>query len=240
MVRYLNPDGFDFGTENLDGYGISNIVVGVAYSVIFSIACLFLWVFRGHPVVKMRNVPLVLASLILLHIFTFMVMVVYTLNGSFPCQVEFWIMNIYLPIGIGLFQAQNQQLLIVSRRQANLIATDGLYKPFLPKTGRGIGGPRYWRFRLKIWWRSINEESKYQGFIVIGVFIQVNSIISTYSFLFAESRGIVRGVFRHLQHITQIQQLWSGLETCEPSLVSSWMGMVSDRQIVLDCIIKAF
>ena len=83
-------------------------------------------------------------------------------------------MNIYLPIGIGLFQAQNQQLLLVSRRQARLIVMDELYKPFLPKTGRGTGGPKYWRFRCKIWWRGINEEKKYQGFVVIGMVVQVS------------------------------------------------------------------
>lgn len=173
MVGYLNPGGFNFGAENLDGYGISNIVVAVTYSICFYAACIFLWLYRRHPVVKMRNVPLLLLSLLVLHVFLFMVFMVYTLNGAFPCQVEFWCMNIYLPIGIGLFQAQNQQLLIVSRQQSRLIVTNEQYKPLLPKTTRGIGGPRYWLFRLKRWWRGINEESKYQGFIFIGFVVQV-------------------------------------------------------------------
>ncbi len=210
---YLNPGGFDFGSENLDGYGISNIVVGVAYSICFYTACVFLWAYRRHPVVKMRNVPLLLASLLVLHVFTFMTMVVYTLNGAFPCQVEFWIMNIYLPIGIGLFQAQNQQLLIVSRRQARLITTSELYKPLLPKTGRGIGGPRYWLFRSKLWWSSINEETKYQGFIFVGIIVQVGRRYSRCCIWFAKTRTKVHCVFRHLQYLTQIQPLRSRLET---------------------------
>ena len=102
-----------------------------------------------------------------------MVMVVYTLNGSFPCQVEFWSMSLYFPLGIGLFQAQNQQLLVVSQGQARLMTSKEHYRPFLPKGGRGIGGPRYWRFRLKLWWNSVNEESRYQGFVLVGCFIQV-------------------------------------------------------------------
>ena len=150
MVRYLNPGGFNFDPENLDGYGISNIVVGVVYSIIFYSSCIFLWLYRHHPVVRMRNVPLLLLSLLVLHVFLFMAFVVYTLNGAFPCQVEYWCMNLYLPIGIGLFQAQNQQLLIVSQGQAELIASNELYRPILPKRGRGVGGPKYWAFRLKI------------------------------------------------------------------------------------------
>jgi len=174
MVRYLNPGGFNFGPENLDGYGISNIVVGVIYSIVFYAACIFLWLYRRHPVVKMRNVPLLLLSLLILHVFAFMAMVVYTLNGAFPCQVEFWCMNLYLPIGIGLFQAQNQQLLIVSRQQAQLTVNTEHYRPLLPKSGRGIGGPRYWLWRLKLWWRSNSEEGKYQGYILVAIIVQVS------------------------------------------------------------------
>ena len=173
MVRYLNPNGYDFGSENLDGYGISHIVIVVAYSICFYAACIFLWNYRRYPLVSMRNIPLLLLSLLILHVYLVIIMIMYTLNGSFPCQIEYWTMNLYLPIGIGLFQAQNQQLLVVSRRQARMIVTDELYKPFLPKTGRGIGGLRYWIFRLKRWWRGINEETKYQGFIFAGIIVQV-------------------------------------------------------------------
>jgi len=170
---YLNPGGFDFGSENLDGYGISNIVFGVTYSLFFYAAVLFVWLYRHHPILRMRNVPLMLLSLLTLHVFTFMVFVVYTLNGAFPCQVEFWCMSIYLPIGIGLFQAQNQQLLIVSRQQTELLTKDESYRPILPKGGKGLGGPRYWLFRLKFWCRGVSTQGTYQGFVAIGIFVQV-------------------------------------------------------------------
>lgn len=172
MVRYLNPGGYNFGAENLDGYGISHIVVGVTYSIFFYAACIFLWLHRRQPVVQKRNVPLLLISLLTLHVFSFMVMVVYTLNGAFPCQVEFWSMNLYLPIGIGLFQAQNQQLLIVSQGQARLLA---LEEPFrrLPRTRRGLGRPRYWLFRFRIWWEKVGKAGRYQAYVFIGIIIQV-------------------------------------------------------------------
>ncbi|KAF6238994.1 hypothetical protein HO173_002866 [Letharia columbiana] len=168
---YLNPGGFDFGSENLDGYGISNIVFIVIYSLFFYSACFFTWMYRKHPVLRMRNVPLMLLSLLTMHVFTFAVMIVYTMNGAFPCQVEYWCMCLYLPIGIGLYQAYNQQLLIVSRGQAALITKDELFKPIFPK-GKGFGGPKYWAFRFKVWWQGVSSKGKYEGFVLIGIVIQ--------------------------------------------------------------------
>lgn len=170
---YLNPGGFNFGPRNLDGYGISNIVFGVTYSIGLYAACIYLWYQRHHPVVKMRKVGLMLLSVLVIHVFCFMVFTVYTLNGAWPCTVEYWAMNLYLPIGIGLWQAQNQQLVIVSRQQSHLIHSNDTYRPLLPPRGRGMGTPRYWLWRVKIWYRSISSQGKYEGFVLIGIVIQV-------------------------------------------------------------------
>ena len=173
MVQYLNPGGHNYGAEILDGYGISNIVVAVVYSVLFYAACIFLWLYRHHPMVQKRNVPLLLISLLTLHVYLFMIMVVYTLNGAFPCQVEFWCMNLYLPIGIGLFQAQNQQLLVVSQGQNQLLQ---LEEPFrrLPPKRKGLGNLRYWLYRFKLWWRGVSQAGKYQAYVLVGIIVQVN------------------------------------------------------------------
>ena len=172
---YLNPGGFDFGSENLDGYGISNITFAVAYSLLFYSACAFLWFYRHHPVVKMRNVPLLLMSLLTLHVFLFMVFVVYTLNGSFPCQVEFWCMSLYLPIGIGLFQAQNQQLLVVSSQQTRLITHDDQFNRLPPASGKGVGSVNYWIFRLKCWWKNASSTRRYEAYVALGIVVQVRN-----------------------------------------------------------------
>ena len=173
MVRYQNPNGFNFGPVNHDGYGISFIVVAVSYSLCFYSSCIFLWVFRRHPVVKMRNICLMLLSVLVLHVFLIPVFVSYTLNGADPCQVEFWIMSIYLPIGIGLFQAQNLQLLIVSRQQVRMNVTNQCYKSLLPKMGPGLICPKYWLFRLKHWWKGMKDESQYKAYISLGFIVQV-------------------------------------------------------------------
>lgn len=177
---YANPSGFDFGPENWDGYGISMIVFTLIFTTLLFSACFFLFMYRNHPVVKMRNVPLMLSSVIVLHVFFGMSFVVYTLNGRWPCQVEFWCMNLYFPIGIGLFQAQNQQLLIVSQGQAQLAAQDKFYKPIPAPRGQGVGSVRYWIFRLKFWWNRIGKHERYLALVYVGIVVQVsycNSIL---------------------------------------------------------------
>ena len=80
----------------------------------------------------------------------------------------------YLPIGIGLFQAQNQSLLIVSREQSQLLDSQEHYRPLYRGRGRGIGGPKYWFWRLKLWWQGTSSQGRCEGFVLIGMAVQVN------------------------------------------------------------------
>jgi len=196
---YLNPGGINDGAENLDNYGISNIVFIVTYSIVFCAACFFLWHHRNHAVVKFRNVPLLLMSLLTLHVFLFMIFVVYTLNGAYPCQVEFWCMNLYLPIGIGLFQAQNQQLLVVSSQQARLITNEHHFKPLPPKPKKGLGGISYWSFRLKCWWGNVRSTRRYEAYVALGIIVQVKAGHDDVRYDDAnEALILVRSIFRHI------------------------------------------
>ncbi|KAH9859573.1 hypothetical protein IAQ61_011354 [Plenodomus lingam] len=42
------------------------------------------------------------------------------MGSGFPCNAEFWIMSIYLPVGIALFHASNSQFLDLASRQKQL------------------------------------------------------------------------------------------------------------------------
>ncbi|KAG8528753.1 uncharacterized protein KY384_006440 [Bacidia gigantensis] len=175
MVRYLNPGGHNWAKPNLDGYGISFIVVAVTYTLLFLAGCVFVWLHRHLPVIRMRKINLALASILVLHVYQFMVFMVYPLNGAFPCGVEFWIMSVYLPIGIGLFQAQNQQLLIVSQEQDEMKHLSAPYKPLHGNLGKanGVGTPSYWLFRFKLWWSGATMQGKYEAFILAGIVVQL-------------------------------------------------------------------
>lgn len=94
MIQFFSPKGHDWVSGmNLDGYGISQIVFAVVYSALFYAACGYVWTHRNHPVIKMRKISLALLSILLLHVYLFMVLLVYPLNSAFPCSVEFWIMS---------------------------------------------------------------------------------------------------------------------------------------------------
>lgn len=170
---YLNPEGHNWGPKNVDGYGISTFAFGIVYTIIFYAACLYLWLHRSHPSVKMRNIGLSLAGVLTIHVYLFMVFAVYYLNGLFPCNVEFWSMSMYLPLGIGLYQASNQDLLIVSREQIQLIRSEVPYNPLPPGYGKGFAGPRYWSWRVKLWWQRAARQNKYEVFVFFGMLAQV-------------------------------------------------------------------
>lgn len=170
---YLNPEGHNWGPKNVDGYGISTFAFGIVYTIIFYAACLYLWLHRNHPSVKMRNIGLSLAGVLTIHVYLFMVFAVYYLNGLFPCNVEFWSMSMYLPLGIGLYQASNQDLLIVSREQIQLIRSEVPYNPLPPGYGKGFAGPRYWSWRVKLWWQRAARQNKYEVFVFFGMLAQV-------------------------------------------------------------------
>ena len=237
MVRYLNPGGHNYAAENFDGYGISLIVVIVLYSIFFYAACAFLWLQRNDPAIRMRKIPLALLSILVLHVYLIMPFIVYPINGSFPCGLEFWIMSIYLPIGIGLFQAQNQQLLIVSREQNLLKGIDELYRPLYPNHGGGIGGPKYWIWRLKLWWRSVNTQNKYEGLVLIGMVVQVRRLAPgqasdssqcsrAWSNQKLISNVLVRCFVNNILRISPISRLWCGITPYITWHVSSRMGVV--------------
>ncbi|SLM40472.1 Regulator of G protein signalling superfamily [Lasallia pustulata] len=61
-----------------------------------------------------------LGALVVLHVYLVVVLLAYPLNGIFPCVAEYWVMAMYFPCGVGLFQASNQRLLIISRKQIDL------------------------------------------------------------------------------------------------------------------------
>jgi hypothetical protein len=91
---YLNPDGHNWGPSmNLDGWGITLIGFAIAYSILFYTACAFVFHHRKYPVMRMRNISLAVVSLLVLHVYLFMVIMVYPMNGVFPCGVEYWIMS---------------------------------------------------------------------------------------------------------------------------------------------------
>ena len=103
--------------SNLDGLGILYISLVITWTLILIAGILILLKNRQLPFLRIRNIPLSIGAVMCLHVYWVLCMIAYVLNGFFPCSTEYWIMSIYLPLGIALYHASNSQLLYVAGMQ---------------------------------------------------------------------------------------------------------------------------
>ena len=224
-LKYLNPGGHNWGPINNDIYGISTFAVGGIYTIVFWLACLFMWLKRHHPALRMRKMSLAILSILILHVYLLMIFMAYFLNGLYPCKVEFWTMSIYLPIGIGLFQAQNQQLLLLSKGQDELLHHQDRFKPLLPKS-EVVGRSRYCLLRLQAWWDSTSKQGKFEGFVFMGICVQVGESKAHPTFQ-SDSLSSVRRFSGSLLLVPQVQCQWSHLAPCYCRPMPARLGVAS-------------
>ncbi|KAK4152683.1 hypothetical protein C8A00DRAFT_16016 [Chaetomidium leptoderma] len=102
----------------LDGVGIWWITFGAVWTVLLACGMTFLYKKRNTPTVRLRGLSLTFAGLILLHLYWATIQITYTVGPLAPEVAEFWIMSIWYPFGIALFQAGNSQFLHVAKAQS--------------------------------------------------------------------------------------------------------------------------
>lgn len=119
---YISPEGRDWSSAvNFDALGKFYVAVVVAWTVILYTGVTWLILNRNLYFLRMRNIFLGIVSTSFLHLYLVKILLAYTTDGHFSCGAEFWIMSIYLPFGIALFQANMVQLHSVSGRQRKLL-----------------------------------------------------------------------------------------------------------------------
>ncbi|KAF1845210.1 uncharacterized protein K460DRAFT_311365 [Cucurbitaria berberidis CBS 394.84] len=101
----------------LDRIGATYVGLAIAWNITLAAAMLFLWTHRQQPSLRMRKLPLMFGGVLSLHVYGNLCIIAYPIRFVFPCNVEFWIMSIYLPLGIALFHAANTQFLHLASRQ---------------------------------------------------------------------------------------------------------------------------
>jgi len=157
-------------TFNLDGLGRTYIAIATTWTGILLIGIAFLIAKRDIQFLRVRNVPLAVSAVATLHVYWVLCMIAYVLQGFFPCATEYWIMSIYLPLGIALFQACNTQLLQVAGDQRKHIQGDG------DGEKRRLTATKYsrgWR-RCVAHLRSENRVKRTMAFIGYGMVVQVS------------------------------------------------------------------
>ncbi|CZR60216.1 uncharacterized protein PAC_10112 [Phialocephala subalpina] len=122
---YISPIGRNWGPiVNWDSLGKLYASIAIIWTVILALSSVWLIKNRRLPFLRMRNIPLAIASVCFLQVYLVKILLAYTTNGHFLCSAEFWIMSIYLPFGIALFQANMVQLLSISTQQRKLLDGD--------------------------------------------------------------------------------------------------------------------
>ncbi|KUJ11505.1 uncharacterized protein LY89DRAFT_594537 [Mollisia scopiformis] len=163
---YISPIGRNWGPiVNWDSLSKLYASIAIAWTAILTLGSAWLIKNRHLPFLRIRNIPLAIASVCFLHVYLIKILLAYTTNGHFLCSAEFWIMSIYLPFGIALFQANMVQLLSISTQQRKLLDGDRASIRKRSRNGQGISG---------LWsrWRALTALQKTYFGIGTGMFLQ--------------------------------------------------------------------
>lgn len=155
-------------TFNSDGLGWMFIVIIIVWTIVLLTGAIFLISKRHLPYLRIRNVPLAVSAVATIHVYWILCMIAYSLNGTYPCDIEFWVMSIYLPLGMALFQASNTQLLHIANVQRQY--THELQVDEKPGDRRQSSG---WR-RYLSYVREQNRVKRTMVFIAYGMVAQVS------------------------------------------------------------------
>lgn len=152
----------------LDGLAWVYISIAIAWTILLGLGVAFLISKRHRPFLRIRNVPLAVSAVATLHVYWVLCMIAYVLQGFFPCGTEYWIMSVYLPLGIALFQACNTQLLHVANIQRRYATSIEDAKP--TKEAKYNKGWRKWLPDLY----ANNRAKRTMKLIAYGMVLQVS------------------------------------------------------------------
>ncbi|KAK4187916.1 hypothetical protein QBC35DRAFT_515135 [Podospora australis] len=175
--------GSEFGTTpdtkpepRLNGIGIWWITYGAVQTAALVAGMCYLYSKRRYPTLRLRGLALTFAGLILLHLYWITVQIGYTVGPLAPEVAEFWIMSIWYPFGVALFQAGNSQFLHVAKAQSRFAR---------PPSETSLNEKHIrWRQNTKqtIWQRlkSMDYQRRMFMFVIIGMAVQFFVVIIIY------------------------------------------------------------
>ncbi|KAF2110779.1 hypothetical protein BDV96DRAFT_615244 [Lophiotrema nucula] len=108
-------------TAHLDSVGWTYMGLAIAWTVALFTGIAFLYFHRHLPSLQIRRLPLVFTAVLSLHAYGFVCLIAYVIAPLAPCSAEYWMMSIWLPFGIAMFQAANTQFLHVASRQRTFV-----------------------------------------------------------------------------------------------------------------------
>jgi hypothetical protein len=112
----VTPDTKPHARWNATGIGYTTF--GAVWTLCLVSAMVYLYSKRHMPTLRIRGLPLTFAGIVLLHLYWFSVQIGYAVGPLAPEVAEFWIMSIWYPFGVALFQAGNSQFLHIAKAQS--------------------------------------------------------------------------------------------------------------------------
>lgn len=152
---------------NWDRVGIAYLTVCCTWSTVLFTCMIFMWFNRKTPMLRVRNLPLSFAAIMMLHAYWVMGMVVYPLGRTLyiipAYDVQYYFMGIWFPLGIALFHASNTQFLYVAKQQEQFAHSNH------PRRLPFIGSKSCWSCRF----RNLEYPTRILFFIGLGMIFQV-------------------------------------------------------------------
>lgn len=167
VMEPLQKRKADGGPANMDALGLSIISFIGLCSALLVLGVAVLLYYRQLDFIRIRNIPLMISSVLMIHVYLIFACLTYPLNGTFPCNLEFWIMSVYFPTGVALYQAYNMQLLSLSVLQKQLLLQPAKFLNKLAPPRRTVTG-------LRVEWSRYSLLARTYLLIGIGVVIQVS------------------------------------------------------------------
>ena len=144
------------------------ITIAWSAALLAGVLCL-IW-YRRSPFVRIRNLKIAITSTFFLHIYLVKILLAYTTNGHFQCSAEFWIMSIYLPFGIALFQANVTQLRSIAEQQELLLVRQSSFNGTPELTHQN------WLRRVASRYSRLTQAQKSYIWIACGMLVQVSRL----------------------------------------------------------------
>ncbi|KAL5374050.1 hypothetical protein DPSP01_012231 [Paraphaeosphaeria sporulosa] len=160
----------------LDRLGWAYIGLDIAWMVALVCGMGFLYYHRELPCIRIRRLPILFLGIIPLHLYGFVCVLGYVLGALVPCQAMFWVMSIYLPFGIAVFQTANSQFLHVASRQKQFahLSLQSDHAPLKQEEAERLSNSR-WRRIL----RGVDRADKIERMMVyIGIGLAVQLVVT--------------------------------------------------------------
>ncbi|KAL5116676.1 hypothetical protein ACEQ8H_005425 [Pleosporales sp. CAS-2024a] len=149
-----------------DRVGVFYMCFCTIWTTIVLAGMIFCWVNRHLPILRIRGLGLSFASVICLHLYWILGQITYpvgpTLNAVVAYDVQYFVMGIYLPIGIALFHIANHRFLRVARLQ----------QQFMDPSFSGKRSPAVPDASVLYMLRSLKAGSKATVYVTIGLIVQ--------------------------------------------------------------------